>query len=1172
MDERDLSGCTLGGYVLRELIRKGGYGAVYRGEQPLLERAVVVKVLRAQRTDSDSRERFLREARLAAQLDHRYAAHVYDFGAENEGDVLWIAMERVRGVPLDAWLKTHGPMPPEQFGPFFDALCDVVHAAHKLGIVHRDVKPSNIMVVESEEILLPKLLDFGIAKWNRPSEVAPAAETDEDRDPGRDHVSTQRLPVRPRRSGRAVACDDSELRRQLTPPDGCLGTPPYMAPEQRMGADRVGPAADIYALGVVACETLTKRLPFAADQTEDSDQHRRARAPRLGDSFPPALDRVIRSALDKNPRARPASARELAEDLRKALRASIREQLRTSAQLWHEQLGPSGLLWGADVLEDALRSVPRETLGPLECSFVAESQRRIRRARWIRRALVALAAVVAVGGFLYRGTMQMQQAKLQSELAEKQTQLAQEQTRLAQEVTEATVREAELEQGRSALLHDEPDAQLHLSRAYQRGDRSPSTAFMLARALQPRVAERARLTSTSGRMWSAAFSPDGRQIVTTDDRAAQVWDAQTYRRMFTLFHGDTVYQAMFTADGARLVTVGGDGTVKIWSAANGTLVRELRRDGARLRYFVAALSPDSRFIAAIDTRGDVAHVWDAVTGTPVAEIRNDGLEFPGLAFSPDGSWLATTGGGDVHVLDAKTWRPALTIRGSHVHGLGLAFDPTGSHLITGGTTGDVAIWSVPSGARIRHLRDIGEPVDAVAFSPDGQLVVAASRDGAVRVWRARSGELQSQLNPGHRKIFAVEFDRTSKRVLAAGAFGAVVVADAAQGVPEAVLDGPPNVLVAHFDPSSQRVVGASLDGTARVWDASSPYHRWGSPPVSDNCGIVTTPEPDRRFIAVGCRDVVTRIWDTALDRLVAELPSVSHVEGDFTSAFPAVSGAGDFAAIARGNAVEVYKLPSGQLQRTITHDAAVNAVAFATVGRKLITGAVDGSLLVTWDDGARLMLPASPGGIDAVAFLPDGRLVSSDTQRRLRFYDPGGAVLADLEIPTRVTSLRIDGARLVTIPIYTAGPASPVLVDLERYRIIGQLEGHVGRVFSARWVAGGQILTAGGDGTARLWDGAVGMLRQTYQGGSQPLYDATLAADGLVMAGGADGRLRFWDPASGRQLWVLQAHPSSITGVHIEGTDIVTRGIAGELSRWGLPPPGQVIDTCSDHDRCAIVR
>ena len=86
--------------------------------------------------------------------------------------------------------------------------------------------------------------------------------------------------------------------------------------------------------------------------------------------------------------------------------------------------------------------------------------------------------------------------------------------------------------------------------------------------------------------------------------------------------------------------------------------------------------------------------------------------------------------------DARTWKLALTIRGLRVRSL--AFDPTGAHLVTGATTSGAAIWAVPSGARIWHLRDVGESIDAVAFSPDGRLVAAGSRDGAVQVWRTES--------------------------------------------------------------------------------------------------------------------------------------------------------------------------------------------------------------------------------------------------------------------------------------------------------------------------------------------------------------------------------------------------------------------------------------------------
>jgi WD40 repeat protein/serine/threonine protein kinase len=1148
--DRDLSGCTLGRYRLHERIGAGGFGTVYRGEQPQLGRDVVVKVLHEQlQLDDDALRRFLREARLASRLDHPYAAHVYAFGVEDEDGLAWIAMELVQGVTLKHWLATHGPMTLEQFVPFFERIAEVVQAAHERGIVHRDLKPSNVMVIEGTDGLIPKLLDFGIAK------SLPAAPAG---------VVRARMRATPPLTPSDPVNGPAANNGCITPSNAVMGSWPYMPPEQWWNY-AVGPAADTYALGVLAYEALTGQLPFFAETRDEYlERHFYGYVPGVGWS---ALDRIFQRALAKFPKERHGSVLELASELRAVLRASQGEQLRSSAQRWEDRGRPPGLLWGGDMLADL--EVPSDGLGEPDCSFVAASWRGARRVRWLRRSLVALAVMIVFGVFQYRAAMQTRMAEQQAAL---QTRLAQEQTRSAQQVAEATVTQAELEQGRSALLHGEPEAPLHLGRAYHRGDHSPSTAFMLARALQPKLAEQARFASSFGRMWSAAFSPDGRQIVTTDDRGAQVRDAQSYRLLFELPHGDTVYQAVYSADGTRLVTAGGDGAVRIWDAASGALVRALRRDGTKPRYYVVALSPDGKLVAAIDTKGEVADIWDVATGAPIAEIRNDASEFPAIAFSSDGHWLATTGGNDVRVFDARTRAQAITIRGPGIHSL--AFDPTGPRLITGAATGDAAIWAIPSGARIRHLRDVGEPVDAVAFSPDGQLVVAASRDGAAHVWHARSGELQSQFNPRHSKILAVEFDRSSKLVLAAGADGTVVVADAALGMPVTVLEGPQNLVrVAHFDPSSRRVVGASKDGTARVWDATSPYRRWGSSPMSDDCGRGTSAESDGRFIAVDCRDHPTRVWDTSRDLLLAELPSVSHVEGDFSSAFPAVSAAGDRAAIARGNTVEVYELPGGRLLHTIAHGAPVNAVAFARTGRDIISGAVDGSMLVTRDNGALLALPTSASGIDAVAFLPDGRVVAADAQRRLRVYDPGGAVLADLEIPMRVMSLRIDGPRLVTVPIVplTADVAPPLLLDVDRYRVIAQLEGHLGRVFSARWVAGHQILTAGSDGTVRLWDGSTGQLRQIYRGGSRFLADATLTPDGLVIAGGADGLLRFWDATSGSLLWAFQAHKAQLIGVHVEGGDIVTRGFSGELSRWTLPNPEQVIGACSEHERCAIM-
>jgi WD40 repeat protein len=587
---------------------------------------------------------------------------------------------------------------------------------------------------------------------------------------------------------------------------------------------------------------------------------------------------------------------------------------------------------------------------------------------------------------------------------------------------------------------------------------------------------------------------------------------------------------------------------------------------------VAAL-PDGKVVAAIDATGAVVHVWDTSTGALLAELRNDALDMYSLAFSADGRWLATSGGKNVRVFDVRTWAQVLTLPGQRR----LSWDPTGPRLLTGSAEGDVSIWAISSGSRLRHLREIGEPANRVAFSPDGKLVVAAGEDGAEQVWDALSGKLRSQGNYLHDKILSVEFDPTSTLVVAAGASGAVAVTDAAQGMPISVLDGPGNVVVvAHFDPSSRRVVGASWDGTARIWDATAPYRRWSTPLISDDCGLITSLEPDRRFVAVGCRDHNTRIWDTARDQLVAELPSVTPAGDSFASAYPAVSAAGERAAIARGSTVEVYELPGGRMLRTIAHVAPVNTVAFASTGRDLVSGTVDGSLLVTRDNGASLSLPTSSGGIDVAGFLPDGRLVSADAQRRLRIYDPSGAILADIEVSARVRTLRMspDSRRLITIPSFANQAASPELWDLEHYRRIAQLEAQgQGPVYSARFVAGGQIVTACGDGAARLWDGTTGQLRQTYHGGSRFLVDVTLSPDGsMIVGGGGDGLLRFWETASGRPLWTMPAHRSRLVGIRVENNDIVTRGSSGDISRWTLPQPEQVIEACH-HRRgaCDIV-
>jgi WD40 repeat protein len=996
------------------------------------------------------------------------------------------------------------------------------------------------MVVESNGVPVPKLIDFGIAKGT----VASIAEDEPVDHPG-DKVTTDL--IRAARSPLYHRTETGETfvpehRREITRSGAGFGSRAYMSPEQWGDAAHVGPAADIYSLGVMLCEALTGRLPFKAEDTDGDLRVHLHAVP--GIYLPEDLERVLYRALAKEPEQRQANALKLAAELLEILKADPNEQIRSLAERWHDRGRSPDLLARGRTLMELKRSVqsPRVAahLSKLDDSFIALSLQRARRAKW---AIGAIVALVVMGGLLVRAEGQRRTA-----------------------YQDATA--SEVERGQQALLHGElSEAVGHLEQAYQRGDQSPGVKFMLARALQPRMSEFARLTG-SGRMWSAVFAPDGKRVLTTDDKSARMWDASSGQLLFTMSHGDTVHGAVFSPDGTRIITAGADGTVRIWNAATGAPVRVLtypRSGASQLHYYKVAMS--SHFVAAIEVTGKTVHVWDAETGMQLAALDNDAPGVKLLEFSADGHFIATSGGDEVRVFDTSTWRRVSTIAAPRVRSL--SFAPAGSHLAVGTYDGVASIWELPGSVHVRSLRDAGASVDAVAFSRDGVLIAAASRDGTEQVWDAASGGLRAQFNSHHDKIYAVEFSISGDLILSAGADGAVVVSNVTTGMPVARLEGPKGLIfAAHFDSESRRVVGASFDGTARVWDAAPPYRRWDSPQIGAECDTEESLVPDQRFIALSCRDHGTHVWDTARSELLAELPGVTPVEGNYSSALPALTATGDRAAIARGNVVEVYALPSGQLLRTIVHPAAVNAVAFAPAGHDLVSGAVDGSLLFAHDESDPVALPTSSAGIDAAAILADGRVVVADAGGRLRVIGADrNALLMDVAASSRIRLLRPspDGRWLITIST-ASEQTPPVLWDLGQYRLVARLEGHVGRVFTARFVAVGgehEILTAGSDGTARLWDAATGRLRQSFRGDSHFLVDAAVAPGvSVLVAGGSDGFLRFWDTSNGRLLWMLQAHRSYVIGVHYEGDDLITRGFAGDVARWALPSPDGVIESC----------
>jgi hypothetical protein len=271
-----LLGTTLAGrYRLDRILGEGGMATVFGGTDLLLNRPVAVKLLhRGLAGDPAVLARFWREAQAAAAISHPNVVAAYDFG-EHDG-TSFIVLELAGGEPLNELVAREGPLPPERAVAIISGVCGALHAAHARGLVHRDIKPGNVMVGPGDAV---KVMDFGLAQ---------AAE---------------------------VACG-------LTDPGTVVGTAYYLSPEQAMGGE-ADARSDLYAVGVCLYELLTGERPFSGSTPPDIAIQHVSATPRALDELrpglPPALVATVEQAMAKRPEARPPSAGALRERLERAV-------------------------------------------------------------------------------------------------------------------------------------------------------------------------------------------------------------------------------------------------------------------------------------------------------------------------------------------------------------------------------------------------------------------------------------------------------------------------------------------------------------------------------------------------------------------------------------------------------------------------------------------------------------------------------------------------------------------------------------------------------------------------------------------------------------------------------------------------------------------------------------
>ena len=344
-----------GRYRLGDRIATGGMGEVWRARDLVLDRPVAVKLLRPGYADHEGLARFRAEARHAGSLSHPGIARVYDYCEADPPYPPYLVMELVDGPSL-ARLLEDGPVGPARTMSLIAQAARALAAAHAAGLVHRDIKPGNLLVSRSGQV---KITDFGIA----------------------------------RTAGSAA----------LTRPGVLMGTAAYLAPERASGAS-AGPAADLYALGIVAYQCLTGRLPFHGEPLAVALAHQEQPLPPLPPTLPAAVAALVTDLTAKDPAARPASAGEVAE------RAEhVRATLTATAATPHNLPTRARVAAGTDITSPAGPPPGRRTEGGTRqpAPKPAHQRRQNRRASAglpVRAALAlaAIAAIAATGWMMAR--------------------------------------------------------------------------------------------------------------------------------------------------------------------------------------------------------------------------------------------------------------------------------------------------------------------------------------------------------------------------------------------------------------------------------------------------------------------------------------------------------------------------------------------------------------------------------------------------------------------------------------------------------------------------------------------------------------------------------------------------------------------------------------------------
>ncbi len=677
-----------------------------------------------------------------------------------------------------------------------------------------------------------------------------------------------------------------------------------------------------------------------------------------------------------------------------------------------------------------------------------------------------------------------------------------------------------------------------------------------------------KLEDHSGAVSSASFSPDGQRIVTAGwNGTARVWDAKSGELLHRLEgHSDAVSSVSFSPDGRRIVTANRDGTARVWDAASGQELHKL--EGHSGSVSSASFSPDGRRIVTASW-DRTARVWDAASGELLHRLEGHSGAISSASFSPDGQRIVTASyDSTARIWDAASGQELHKLEG-HSGGLNSAsFSPDGQQILT--VSGTIRVWNAGSGELLHKLEGHSSAVLSASFSRDGQQILTASRDHTARVWKTSLGGAQHRLKSRSGRMNSASFSRDGRRILTVSLTSSARVWEAATGK--------------GLREFASQVDSAEPSHDERWAVTDNPAHSYDIPSEEGRQNILASASfsRDGQRIVTASYDSTASVWDTESGQVLQTLKG--HSRGLTSASFSTdeqriVTASDDHTA-------RVWDAESGELLQTLEgHADGLTDASFSTDGQRIVTTSYDHTARV-WDteSGQELnTLKGSSGEIVSASFSRDGqRIVTADGDRTAQVWDTeSGEELRELEGHSGiVTTARFsnDGQRIVT----ASNDGTARVWDTESGEELRELEGHSDRVRDAQFSDDDQrIVTASDDGTARVWDTESGELLQKLEGHLGPVRSASFSRDGQqIVTASDDGTARVWPVRSLNELLesgcdrlsaYFVTHPEDLARLTLCQTDARRLAAVPAIVRAGdLDAAKNELERAAKHYRAAL--